>query len=666
MTAVTEAPAKSAIWNAAAMDFGWGFNVIPIAEKRPFTNWALFQEAHQTREQVRELPWKDSRTTGYSAFCGIGGLVVVDFDKQDNENAVNAFLFALDLPVDYAHVVRTPGGGFHASVLCPQFDEWIKPEHRPMGGRLDRPGTMGAWDEKGQPDRQRPHIELRYGSDCLVVRPPSLHPCGKHYAWLKDTPTTPPQMVTAEALYSAYESVTLELPVLPAVEPPIVRTDIPAEYKDRYQQWCIEIEQAAVHAWKIAPPRSNGHSRQNIPCPFHEDRTPSANWNFQTHGLRCFSCDEDFNTHRIADLLGLPSWEETKKAFKPERVFKLHEHAPNGNGHKPPAPTIRIVDSDTALQNILGWTLGEGTPTESILSPYSCLHHLGGFAKLWEPRKLIYIVSGGGLGKTAFIETGLDILRQRGHDVIMWGPEWSPEEVQMKAVARYGGPSFTAQRESQMWHSENAKGVPVDRRNGKLISDDQLSQVLHRIDLVSKWPGKAIYIDSARASLDQILKTVERIVTERRAAGRKVSVLAFDYLQKARNPRGQGVWSELEDKANLIGQTCIDLNLVGIIASQVGKANSRSVRAGQVIDSNAGQSVSDHLPNLYLTLSPKFTKDGARLEQAWLAVMKNSSGIAPARVLVETALHRHLWTNNVVSDDEEEYHPKKTFVMGQD
>ena len=425
-----------------------------------------------------------------------------------------------------------------------------------------------------------------------------------------------------------------------------------------YEAWCLEVERAAVATWNIADAKSNDFSRKNIPCPFHDDQAPSATWNYETHSLHCFTCGRDYNTQEVGEKLGM-SWSERRKEARETLPYSAPNstlHTGNGNGKagmKPPAQEIKVVSSDTALSNVFDWNDGKLPPIEPILCPYSPLRALGGMAELWERGKLIGVWAGSGMGKTAFIETCLDALRQAGFDGIMWGPEWTPEEVQMKAVARYGGPTFTQQRKAHLWAVEEANHVPKSKRYGKPLTDEHHAQMQSIITTMMAWPGKMFYLDKSQVSMVDVMSKVGEIATIQRAAGRNPVLFACDYLQKAYLP-GDNSWRSLEEKANVIKNGCEDSHLIGLVAAQVGKGSSRMVRNGELLDESSAQALSDQLFNLIVTLNPDYDKDECRKETATVGVIKNSSGMAPARVKVHTALYRHLWTEKVIETTEAE------------
>ena len=86
----------------------------------------------------------------------------------------------LALPRDYPWSVKTPGGGFHVWLRCPGLD-------------------VGKWEA---PFPGSDHIELR-GKGHQTLLPTIRHPSGGCYEFAHGSmPTTPPALVTAEALRS--------------------------------------------------------------------------------------------------------------------------------------------------------------------------------------------------------------------------------------------------------------------------------------------------------------------------------------------------------------------------------------------------------------------------------------------------------------------------------
>jgi hypothetical protein len=198
-----------------------GFNVIPVGgNKRPLsisagtklptndpenptyifektqplpwgTGGMKFDTLRQSEAVVKSLPW--SKAKGIAAICGevSGNVICVDFDNFPDPGIPLEFLKQLNLDQDYSWLYRT-GGGFQAWFSCPDFT-------LPTANKLDRQAkvnsSVNSVEEKtAQPDKPS-HIELRWNGHYSIL-PPSLHPSGKRYAFVRGTiPHTPPASV---------------------------------------------------------------------------------------------------------------------------------------------------------------------------------------------------------------------------------------------------------------------------------------------------------------------------------------------------------------------------------------------------------------------------------------------------------------------------------------
>lgn len=447
------------------------------------------------------------------------------------------------------------------------------------------------------------------------------------------------------------------------------------DWNREYTEWCEAVEAEAVKRWRIDTRQQTKDnvvwSKTLFSSPTRSDSDPSARWSYTQHGFKDFGPNVFYNTHEVAALLDFETWNDRKARLVKEAESgpvlygDLDKHAPQhsaGTGAPEPGNDVRVVTSDEAMTTVMSWLEGKLPPTEPILSPYGAMHQLGGMAELWEPRKLIYVIGAAGMGKTAFMETGADALRRRGLSVIYWGPEWSPEEVQMKTIARYGGPSFSKQRKAHLWEMEQRMGLPKDKCHGEPLTEDEQQKAYKLACQVLAWPGKAYYIDRADLPMGDMAVKVQEITAKAREEGHKPVAFFCDYLQKAKLPGSMGRWDELENKANVISYAVISANLVGVVASQVGKANSRQARKNTRLDGGSAQGLSDQLPNLYITLNPVFDHDGNRLEKGVISVEKNSSGYAPGQVIVKTALYRHYWSDEATSVDVETQFGGSTFA----
>jgi hypothetical protein len=140
------------------------------------------------------------------------------------------------------------------------------------------------------------------------------------------------QQVGREALHASLESLPAFDPGVPYSEPrPTAKSS--GISNELYERWCIEVVEAAARsAWNIREPNQKGYSHKPMRCPFHDDQHPSAVWNHTTHGLYCHACGKEFSAKELAEVLGVPSWEEYKASQRGRR--RGH------NGHNPPSDEI--------------------------------------------------------------------------------------------------------------------------------------------------------------------------------------------------------------------------------------------------------------------------------------------------------------------------------------
>jgi Bifunctional DNA primase/polymerase, N-terminal len=148
-------------------EFGW--SVIPVAGKRPRVAWKQAPPWQEVAER-----FDDPRTTGVAVILGKPSrdLVVRDFDKPEAYERWKRDHPELAKTLPIARTGRAEGG-YHVY------------------------GTM-----PGAPLVKLPDGELR-GNGGIVVLPPSGHPSGATYKWIKE-PSGQPSLVTPEQLNAEF------------------------------------------------------------------------------------------------------------------------------------------------------------------------------------------------------------------------------------------------------------------------------------------------------------------------------------------------------------------------------------------------------------------------------------------------------------------------------
>lgn len=144
-------PCKNELLEAAFLYQEMGFSVIPVGKnKKPLIPWKKYQGEKAGKEQI-EAWFKDFNVLGIGIVTGaISGIVVVDIEKGGKYN---------DLPPSICS--QTGGGGIH---IFYQYD----PKH-PISNFT----------------RIRQLTDIR-GDGGYVIVPPSGHPSGGSYSWLKE------------------------------------------------------------------------------------------------------------------------------------------------------------------------------------------------------------------------------------------------------------------------------------------------------------------------------------------------------------------------------------------------------------------------------------------------------------------------------------------------
>ncbi|MBW7841183.1 MAG: bifunctional DNA primase/polymerase [Ignavibacteriales bacterium] len=151
----------------------YGFNLLPLENKVPRSNWEHWQTNEMEMSDIDQLGWNAS-TNGIGAISGIKNLRCLDFDVVSDYEIVKLFVKKLGLPLEYLWVVKSGSGkGYHIWFYC-DSDSYLFDF---LGGKKSYYKLI--LKEKGQCD----HIELRW-QNCQTVLPPSFHPSGGQYEFV--------------------------------------------------------------------------------------------------------------------------------------------------------------------------------------------------------------------------------------------------------------------------------------------------------------------------------------------------------------------------------------------------------------------------------------------------------------------------------------------------
>ncbi len=435
----------------------------------------------------------------------------------------------------------------------------------------------------------------------------------------------------------AYSEGELALSI-PAVEKPPKQPEIAkqAEWTDKQQEAIDKIAHARLaddvrvymerhyDGWQ-----SDGWSK-NKKCPFHDDQHASAGVNRDSLVYTCFvpGCVGTLDKVQYGERIGLSLQSYVEKVEGEFRSNPLPSSKPANVVSLPIAssePTY--VDSDAALIQVRDVLTGDALPTYIPRPfPYSVLHRFGGFAEIMIPGKLTYIMGVSGGGKTSFLEQIIEDALRAGEDCILYSPEWSAAESRKRSIQRAGGMTVTEMGKFELYRIDAKRGIPPGQRAGTAPSKERLSQTLAIIESMAAWKGKSAQFkqDLHFANMTQLTDEIEKIVEDKRAAGRNVTTLAFDYIQRA--PKGgYGDWDRLEMAASAIKGVCERHSLFGYVLIQPRKNDSKAARDGLALTESGAQGISDQQANLFIAITPKF-EGNKKLPYVELGVVNNNLG----------------------------------------
>lgn len=387
-------------------------------------------------------------------------------------------------------------------------------------------------------------------------------------------------------------------------------------------------------------------------CLFHDDHNPSACVNNQTGSYKCFASCGSLSAEEFGDRVGI-SLSRFKDEVREEFVKSQTSQPANIVAMPKTSVPISIgetyTSSEDAILDVEGYLLGTKVPNyEPLEHIYTSFHRFGGFAHWQTPGKLSYYLGISGGGKTAVVEYINEVLLQRGHDTIIFSPEWTAQETYQHSIQRAGGMDHDEIEEFKIWRLDEKNGVAPAKRRGRAPSQERLNHTLQIMAGMKTWTGQAYHLNAniATSNLNQIVDTIEKLVEDKRAAGRKVTNLFIDYLQRL--PKGAGdSWDRLEMVSNVVKGICERQLLFGHIVIQPKKHDGKAARDGEALDHSGGQGISDQQANLFTTFTPKFDPDtGEKLPYVEVNMVKNSNG-RTGKLLLRAA-----WAQRMICDVE--------------
>lgn len=258
---------------------------------------------------------------------------------------------------------------------------------------------------------------------------------------------------------------------------------------------------------------------------------------------------------------------------------------------------------------------------EPILFPLTVLHEFGGMAKVMKPGKLAAVVGVSGTGKTSMLETMVDAWLRMGKNVLIWSPEWNPDEFIDRSIQRYGGSKAEDVYMHEMYMSEQAQGF--SKHYGTQLHETVIDKDVQISKDLDMWPGEAVYIDPTM--------TPERLEVELPSMLKELDdhfhAIVIDYAQllEAVDETKGGMYKMLQRIKNKV---CAQNNLVGLIASQTTKQDARNAnKHAELLDASSARFVNDDPFNLFVTLNLEKDETTGQLKKTGiLNVTKNSLG----------------------------------------
>lgn len=411
-----------------------------------------------------------------------------------------------------------------------------------------------------------------------------------------------------------------------------------------YEKYAEEVESR----WGFKA-KSGSKWTKNFSCPYHgDDKHSSAGYNFDTKTLFCFVCGSH-DIHELANDKGVNLEDFNENAGK-LRFYEGETKEGAGKQASQPtaAPVEMFVSSDKSLEYYIERL--DGKHVNEITAapfPFTLLHPFGGFCEILKPRKMVGVIGLSGGGKTSFLESLIDILRQAGEfHTLWWGKEWSWQEMADRAVQRQGGLTMTQIARYEMYLSEmNTKGIA---KYGKSLPQEAIEQSKQFARDIQAWKGKAFYIDKS-TDLQTTLEQAQVFFDAKKAEGIRLRCTVWDYASLFDVKGARGDNETIGRGLQMVKDFGEANDLFTFVASQPRKDDAARVKDGdKVLTAEDALYLNDHKFNLLITLNPTYI-DG--MMQSWgvINVVKNSGG-GTGKVAVQMDLKRLRWLDEKPSD----------------
>lgn len=153
--------------DAALKYHSMGYHVIPcmVKDKRPLVEWKKYQDEPPSVEQIKTW-WTKTPSANVAIVLGRGKFAV-DLDGEGAGGLLKTK--GIELPKD-APVSKT-GSGYHVF----------------LSAKTSIPDCVGLLSQNGG----KPQVDIRGVG--YVIAPPSIHPNGKRYEWIRPLSVDPPE-----------------------------------------------------------------------------------------------------------------------------------------------------------------------------------------------------------------------------------------------------------------------------------------------------------------------------------------------------------------------------------------------------------------------------------------------------------------------------------------
>lgn len=284
-------------------------------------------------------------------------------------------------------------------------------------------------------------------------------------------------------------------------------------------------------------------------------------------------------------------------------------------------PEKLLVTRSTILQDFIRQLSPDFAPIHPpLINPLNVLHKFGGEAHILEPGQMVGIVGVSGTGKTSMLETIIDSLLRYKKNVLVWSPEWKPEQFAQRAVQRYGGATMEAMRLHKLWQYEKSQGI--EHGDGVPLSAAVVSTAFDKAEMIGGFPGDTAYPIKSKMTIDEFLDRFPAMLSE---FEKPFHALIIDYAQLLHAlDRTKNI--SMYDVLMRVKDLCLEHHLVGFVASQTTKADARNQQDSTLLDSSSARFVNEDAFNLFVTLNPERLADGTWANSGVLNVVKNSTG----------------------------------------